>query len=259
MQQQEFGDEISLEPVQKNLLITLVEASRNTPTDERQKFLVSRSDGCGDLIHPTVPEDKTSVYIGDIEVLDQEGLIALGYSSKGTPRFDVTPRGFKYYEYLKGELGEPVKRIEETIRNYLKADSFAKKYPKAYEKWNSAEGLLWKTDSKEQLTLIGHLCREAVQEFSDCLISAYNISDAPNDKTKTVAKLKAVIEVRAEALGNTKRDLLEAIVVYWGTVNDLIQRQEHDSQKEGKPLIWEDARIVVFQTLIVMFEIDKIL
>jgi hypothetical protein len=45
--------------------------------------------------------------------------------------------------------------------------------------------------------------------------------------------------------------------VYWGTVNDLIQRQEHGAQREGGALAWEDGRRVVFQTAIVMFEIDR--
>ena len=79
----------------------------------------------------------------------------------------------------------------------------------------------------------------------------------PKEKSKTVARLKAVIEIQKKVLGDTKMAFLDALVAYWGALNGLIQRQEHDSQKEGKPLIWEDARTVVFQTLIVMFEIDK--
>lgn len=49
--------------------------------------------------------------------------------------------------------------------------------------------------------------------------------------------------------------MLDALVVYWGTVSDLIQRQEHGAQKEGEALRWEDGRRVVFQTAVVMFEI----
>ncbi len=257
MNKKTIEDEILLEQVQKELLIFIVEAVRNTPPDKRQKFFVAQSLGGDDLLHPSVPKDKTSIYFGDIEALAQEELLALGRGSKGTQNFDVTPKGFKYYEYLMQKLGKPVERIEKTVKNYIDSNNFAKKYPKPYEKWCSAEELLWKTDSKEQLTLIGHLCREAVQEFTDCLVSSHNPSNVPREKTKTVARLKAVIETQENALGDTKRAFLDALVAYWGTVNDLIQRQEHDSQKEDMPLIWEDARTVVFQTLIVMFEIDK--
>jgi hypothetical protein len=52
---------------------------------------------------------------------------------------------------------------------------------------------------------------------------------------------------------------LEALVAYWGTVNDLIERQEHGAKREGEQLGVEDARRVVFQLLIVMNEIDRAL
>lgn len=248
---------ILLEPVQQDLFISIVEASRNTPLDKRQKFLVVTSFAGDSLLHPSIPKEKAQIYLGDIEVLDNEGLISLGYGSHGSPTFDVTPTGFRHYEYLKENLGKPVERIVKTARNYLDTNKFIKNYPAAYEKWCVAEELMWKTDSMQQLTLIGHLCRECVQEFADQLIIIQGLSNPPKGKTKTVAKLKAVIEDRSKDISDTKKAFLNALVVYWGTVNDLIQRQEHGSQKEQETLIWEDARMVVFQTLIVMFEIDR--
>lgn len=50
--------------------------------------------------------------------------------------------------------------------------------------------------------------------------------------------------------------MLDALVVYWGTVHDLAARQEHGAAK-AVPLVAEDARRVVFQTAIVMFELDR--
>jgi hypothetical protein len=249
--------EILLEPVQQELLITIVEAARNTPIDSRQKFFVHQSFGGDTLIYPTIPNKKAQIYFGDVEALANEGLLSLGYRSQGTPKFDVTPLGFKYYEFLKKKMGEPVERIVKTVRTYLDSNNFIKAYPTAYEKWHSAEELLWETDSKQQLTLIGHLCRESIQEFANCLVSIHNPPNAPADKSKTVARLKAVIAAKTESLGDSKKAFLDALVAYWGTVIDLIQRQEHGSQKEGQPLVWEDARAVVFQALIVMFEIDR--
>ena len=184
-------------------------------------------------------------------------LKGLGYGPKGMPNFDVTPKGFKFYEYLKKKMGEPVERITRTVRTYLDSNNFIKAYPKAYEKWRSAEELLWETNSNKQLTLIGHLCRESIQEFANYLISTHNPPDAPADKSKTVARMKAVIAKKADFLGESKRAFFDALVSYWGTVIDLIQRQEHGSQKEKQPLVWEDARAVVFQKFIVMFEIDR--
>ncbi|MEA2067079.1 MAG: hypothetical protein U9O65_08330 [Thermotogota bacterium] len=253
-------DQILLEPVQKELLVTLVEAARNTPLDKRQKFFVAQSFNGDYLIHPSVPKDKAQIYFGDVKALANEGLLALEYSSSGrTPGFDVTPLGFQYYEYLKEKSGEPVERVESTMRNYLDAHNFIKNYPEAYKKWSSAEELLWKTGSQQQLTIIGHLCREALQDFANYLVSVHNPPDVTGDKSKTIARLKAVIDSKVKGLSDTKKAFFNALIAHWGTVNDLIQRQEHNSQKEGQLLIWEDARAVVFQTLIVMFEIDRIL
>ena len=52
-------------------------------------------------------------------------------------------------------------------------------------------------------------------------------------------------------VGERDRAFLDALLTYWGTVSDLVQRQEHGAKKEGEPLMWEDARRVVFQTAIV--------
>jgi hypothetical protein len=251
---------ILLEKIQEDLFITIVEAARNTPLDKRQKFLVAQSFGGDSLIHPSIPNEKNEIYFGDIEILAGEGLLALGYGSEGTPDFDVTPLGFKYYEYLKSKLGESVERVEKTIRNYIESDNFRGNFSKVYEKWSSAEELLWETaDSQQKLTTIGHLCREAVQEFADYLVDLYKPPNISKHKSKTVARLKEIVNFRSQELGETKKDFLEALIAYWGTVNDLIQRLEHGGQKEGQPLTWEDARLVVFQTLIVIVEIYRAL
>jgi len=184
-------------------------------------------------------------------------LLALGYVSKGTLNFDVTPLGFRYYEYLKDRSGKPVERVEPTVKSYLASIDFQRKYPEAFRKWTSAENLLWKTDTEQQSTTIGHLCRESVQEFANVLVDRFELPNVTADKSKTVARLRAVLDLKADELGRTEKPFLEALLAYWGTVNDLIQRQEHGAQREVHGLIWEDARRVVFHAMIVMFEIDK--
>jgi hypothetical protein len=75
------------------------------------------------------------------------------------------------------------------------------------------------------------------------------------DPAHTVARIRAVI---SETISPSRlRDFADALITYWGTTNDLVQRQEHGAQKEGQPLDWEDARRVVFHTAIVMFEIAR--
>lgn len=249
-------EHIILEPVQEELLVTLVEAARNTPLDQRCKFLLYRLNQGDFIVHPAVPEDKKKVYFGDIEALVREDLLALGY---GSSDFDVTPLGFKYYEYLKKRAGQSVERVEATIRQYLETHSFQGKYPSVFEKWRSAEDLLWRTDTEQQLTTIGHLCREAIQTFVTILVEKSNLPGIDQDKSHTVARLRTVLVSKISGLGSDEKAFLEALIAYWGTVSDLIQRQEHGALKEGDQLIWEDARRVIFQTAILMFEIDSAL
>jgi hypothetical protein len=249
---------ILLEPEQEELLSLIVEAARNTPREERQKFLVLQLDQ-GDLLHHPGLKKRgdTIIYYGDVEELGRQGLLAIGFGPSGTPNFDVTSLGFRYYEHLKREKGEAVQRIETTMKGYLASTEFRAKYPEAFAKWSSAEDLLWQTDTQQQLTTIGHLCREALQAFATSLVERYQPPDVNTNKSKTVARLKSVLG--AAQLGTTKKAFLEALLAYWGTVNDLIQRQEHGAYKDGEQLVWEDGRRVVFQTMITMFEIAKTL
>jgi hypothetical protein len=245
-----------LEPEQKDLLMTMVEAARNVSKQDRQGFIFDYSVEGSRIFHNGLPKGQVAAYIGDLEILVREGLLKQRYGSRGTPFFDVTPMGFKYYEHLNLNASQPVQRVEEKIMRYLNADNFQKKYARAFQKWSSANDKLWSTDSEKQLTEIGHLCREAMQEFVTVLVDHLKPPQVETNKTRTVARLRAVLKLKKGQLGNTVAPFLEALIAYWGTVSDLVQRQEHDSLKEGHPLVWEDGRRVVFQTAMVMFEID---
>jgi len=246
---------------QLELLSILVEASRNVPREKRQKFYVSTTVGkyTSTLHHEGLPNGKLEAYLGDVEELHRKGLLSLSYGSPGSARFDVTSEGFRHYEYLKQSVGQPVSRIQSEVRDYLQAQQFQSRYCDAYDKWHDAEELLWKSDSLRQLTMIGHLCREAMQHFVSALVARFNPPEFDEDPSHTVARLKAVLRHVKPQFPNTVAPLLDAILNYWGVVSDLIQRQEHGAQKEGDHLHWEDGRRVTFQTAVVMFEIDKAL
>jgi hypothetical protein len=252
-------ENVLLEQEQEDLLSAVVEAARNVPSNRRQKFMFIECQQRYSLVlHPGLPDKRLDVYQGDVEILAHEGFLKLSYGSRGQiSGFDVLPRGFEYYEQMKRRAGQPVQRIETTIRDYLVADHFQQKYSKAYQKWAEAEAMLWASDSEHQFTTIGHLCREAVQEFATTLVEQYQPPDIDQDKAHTTNRTKAVLQLRANQLGKTTEEFLEALLDYWRKVTALIQRQEHGSQKEGNPLVWEDGRRVVFQTAVVMFEIDR--
>jgi hypothetical protein len=253
----DFAEGILLETVQEELLIRVVEAARNLPPDQRRRFMVARSRDGDSLLHPGLPEDKRKVYYSDIEALARGGLLVLSYGSRGEPFIDITPLGFQHYEHLKKRIGDAVGRIETTIRRFLDAPEFQRKYPEAYQKWSSAEELLWQTDTEQQLTMIGHLCREATQAFSAVLVDHYKPLDVSDYEAKPVARVRAILDMRRQRLGSAEKLFLKAILAYWRTVDGLIQRQVHGALQEGEKLVWEDARRIVFQTAIVMFEIDK--
>ena len=249
---------IQLEPEQEALLAMIVEASRNVPRNQRGSFAVAQHRGVDVLCHAGLPGENEDIYMGDVKALARAKLIELS-NPKGTPLFDVFPAGYQYYEYLKLRSGEPVRRVENEIRLHLTSESLRKKYPDAFQKWSMAESLLWGDDSEEQLTTVGHLCREAMQEFAEVLVNEFRPSGVDSNKANTVKRIRAVLNQHGAKLGTTVMPFLDALLTYWGTVSDLAQRQEHGAQKEGEPLKWEDARRVIFQTMLVMYEIDKAL
>lgn len=249
--------DIILEKEQEDLLCTIVEAARNVPSEKREEFyVVSSSDGHF-LQHNGFPEGEIEFHSPDLGILIEKGLILVtGTNKYGVSRFAVTPEGFQYYRCLKKRSGESVEHVEKEVRSYIDSHDFQKRYKKAYEKWSEAESLLWETETPKQLTKIGHLCREAIQEFMDVLFTQANPPGEPKGKDKTEQRLSAIIEVKSQKLGKTERRLLRALYKYWQEVNDLIQKQVHGALKEEEELVWDDARRVVFQTMMLMFEVS---
>lgn len=252
---------ILLEPEQEELLVKLVEASRNVPREQRQKFLYSDVWGNDDsrvaVRHDGFPSHTMRAFTGDIEDLADTGLLRLTMHPERADirMFNISPLGYRFYENLKIKLGQPVERIQSTVREYLSSEQFQRDFPTAYRKWSEAEKHLWSADSERQLSTIGHLCREAMQEFAAGLIAIYKPPSTDSKIRDTIARIRAVLNHRAVSLGKKEKAFLDALLPYWGTVVDLVQRQEHGGQKEGEPLVWQDGRRVVFQTAVVMFEI----
>jgi hypothetical protein len=247
--------EVYLEQEQGDLLAAMVEAERNLPREQRHPFILSETFGGGsDLVHAGFGGRRHYAYRGDLETLAESGLLRMSFTARATPTFDITPEGRAYYEEMKAQAGEPIERLEAEVRRYLVSDDFRKGHPDAYARWAAAEELLWASDSNKQFTDVGHRCREAMQRLATDLVDRDPPPNVDPDPAHTVARLRAAI---AQAnLGDSVGALLDALVRYWGTVSDVVQRQEHGDQRSD-PLVWEDARRVVFQTAQVMFELSK--
>ncbi len=250
--------QILLEPQQDQLFRDLVEAERRVPRERREPFYVLRVNiPTGVLLmHAGWQDPNRAVFEGDIDTLAQRGLIAI-MQRGNTPSFYVTPEGFNYYTELMAAMGEPMERLQKVTLDYLSNPGFQLRYPAAFVKWAKAEELLWGSDSAEEYTTIGHLLREAMQEFATELVDRFQPPNVEQDKAKTIKRIRAVIEARRRSEGVAK--FLEALVSYWGAVSDLIQRQEHGGQKEGEALGWPDARRAVFQVAIIMLEVNSAL
>jgi hypothetical protein len=138
-------------------------------------------------------------------------------------------------------------RFERSVAEYVNAEGFRRTHPEAYRKWTDAHTLL-ETAPDRLATQIGHLCREAIQEFTDELVRQHNLGPFESNKTKN--KISAVFGAR-EGVSPSVRSATTALAAYWDAVSDLIQRQEH-----GAGLAAEDSRRVVFLTMFVMREVD---
>ena len=243
----------------EDLLCQLVEAAKSVP--EKQPFhCLGPFYGStrGEVRHVGIPGLALSVYVGDVQDLAGLGLIAVrGHGGHNEFSFDVSPQGFATYSQLRAGSSERVEQIPDLMHAYVDSGVFRSRYAEAVEKWMAAEKALWATDSDTRTTEIGHLCREALQFFASALLAAAPGVEADTDPAHTVARVRSVLHDKEPAMSDTVRAFLDSLLVQWGCVSDLVQRQEHGALREGGDLVWEDARRVVFQTLIVMYEIDR--
>ena len=249
-------ENIYLEADQEDLLVDLVEAVRAVERGDRRPFFASLTIGSSfaTLMHPGLPSAKYQAYPRDIEELGRVGLLRVSSQRHGY-KFDVSPLGFEYFEEVRRRSGEAPERVMTEMRHHLDSQAFRERCPAAYESWEKAESLLWTADSEEQLTAIGHHCREALQECVHALLVETEPSAPVGEKPKTVARAKRLLGSLEPPVSKTVSSYLDALLNYWGAVIDVVQRQEHGAAKEGSALKWEDGRRVVVGTLIVMTEL----
>lgn len=219
-------DDSQLRPLQEWLLAQLVEAHLSQPAQKRHPF-------------------RRFTILGGPHVIHHAGFSSL----------HSAPLAFDHYEQTKARGGEPVLRVDQEVCRYLDAQVFRQQCTAAYDKWVDANRQLWSARVERDLAGIGHLCREAMQSFATCMVERFEPLNVDTNQQHDVSRLLAVLRHRSAQLGSTEKPFLDALVAYWGTVSDLAQRQEHGGHREAEPLTHEDARRLVFQTAVVMFEV----
>jgi hypothetical protein len=248
---------VELTPQQVNLLSAIVEASKA----QRQEFFVLRAENMGGVLlrHPGLPGPQFMVYPPDLQALEDLGFLTVTEHDSRTGKtltFDVSPSGRYAYTILHTQAVSPVEAIEDEMRRFIDSGSLGRAHPAAFDPFSAAASLLWAEAADGQLTEIGHYCREALQEFVEDLVKGL-LFYGETKKTDTIKRLRALLEAQRGRVGARATDMMQALVAYWGAVSDLAQRQEHAGMREGERLRWEDARRLVFQTLVVMYEIDR--
>ena len=173
-----------------------------------------------------------------------------GYADKAGIETRVTPEGLRLtHTAHRKERSEIATRLEE----HLNSERFRLRYPDASASWRSALELV-QLDAEHQATKIGHDCREALKYFANGVCARWGVE--VDGQAGTHAKIRAAL-----ATGKTSSTaavaLLDALVSFWVAVSDYAQRQEHGAARETGRLTAEDGRRLLFQTMMVMYEIDR--
>lgn len=254
---------MALLPEQVDLLKMLVEASRRVPRFQQQFLLTSydtdQEIGSIDYVQGAGLAEPIRVLGDDVWALDQADLISGQWNTSGSARFTVTGKGYSAYETLLKRASDAAAAIEEEQHRYLDGEGFRARFPAAYERLVAAEHLLWQANPESDLTTVGHKLREAIQQFATALVERHKPPEVDSDPAKTKNRLRAVLELHRDRLGERKADLLGALIDYQDAINGVVQRLEHADQKPDDPASWEDARSAVFQTMNFLVEFDRLL
>lgn len=245
---------LQLEPAQEDLLFQLVEADRSLPSAQRQPFVFAQTFGRSAIDHPAFGKGGLDIFRGDLETLKWSGMVAFTSDT----HFYLTPTAQKYYVERKKDQKDVAKSIEANIVGTLTTADFELRHPKSSSKWREAYFRLWDRETSEGTAVIGHLCREASQEFATELVNQHAPGDVDKDIAKVKNRVRAVVSHRRKVLGSRDTAWVDALLSYWSALVDLIQKHEHAAQNEGPPLTWEDSRRLVYQCANVFFEIDRL-
>ena len=249
---------MTLSPRQKALLRTLVEACKVGTREENRTFLVVSSLDGSFILPYAGSELPDPVDQADVRILVDQGYVGvLKYNKNGDPVYYVTNEGIEFIAADTSERG-PALFVQEAVS--LVEENLPSEFGRASELMKEAASKLIQAQDEHGWSEVGHKCREALQEFAQVLYTRHvppsQQEAIPRDKT--VQRLKAVVRQLRGRVGDTTSQLLGALVEYWGAVSDLVNKVEHRSQREDRPLTWDDARRAVLYSYLVMAELARV-
>ena len=242
-----------LESEQILLFEQLVEATNAVARSEREPFMYLRTLG-GAFVKGN--RFAVEVVVGDVEELVERDLLRMVKPTSSGMTFTVPAKSLAAYTELKKSAPSQVQNVETEIRLFLDGREFKDRHQKSYARWAEASDLYWSIDFESDISTIGLKCREALQFFATELV---NEQEQPfdDDVERTVNRLRALVKQYSDRLGTKQTTFFDSLIKYWRSVSDLANLQTHAHQKKGSPLEREDARRVVFQTALVMYEFDR--
>ncbi|MEM9598460.1 MAG: hypothetical protein AAGD06_29610 [Acidobacteriota bacterium] len=257
---------IDLESSQEELLLALAEKWREVPAEQRTSFClaVTHDQILGKVTHQGAPGWSVDASPGDIVELTEKQLLRIRSEKRPITTFLVRPEGVRYCEELMRRRGSGFERQAEYSRNQLLFVSFRQRHRNAFERWALAEEELWHWSRKRSPSTVGHLLREAIQQFAYDLVKGFGLEDRVSVEVSKdqrnaravldhVCQMDIVLRQRGDCLG---RKTEKALYEHWVAVSNLVQRLVHRANIDGKPVTWEDARRAVFLVSVAMIEID---
>lgn len=241
---------------QTRLLFDVVEAYRKVNTT----FYMLRAMSEGDRLQHPGFEDEYHMSQPDALVLRNMGLLTVVRNDRnGAFHFIPSPAAYAAYEVLHCQMGDATAAAETDTRGYFESEGFRTRHAVAFKSLDLAAQLVWNRNSDRKLSDVGHHCRVALQEFTESLLQCMGLVPDESDKERTRDRAsQALFAARERGLvGDTMETVLNALFQYWVAIYNLACKQEHAANREPAATDWEDARVLVFQSLFVMAEFDR--
>ena len=163
----------------------------------------------------------------------------------------VSPEGLR--KTFQDQASDRSRQVALDIVAYVEDEPFRRRYPGAHAKWRAAVDL-YNADGVRHASAIGIHCRESMGHFATELCTLHGVRSATN--VRPTDKIRDVIRV-TPGLDPEVLRVLDALVALWLAIHDLVNRQVHGNERGAGALNADDSLRVVFQTMLVMFELDR--
>ena len=241
-----------LQPLEKAIVVAVDRIARDNYTSTSSREVAQELEAMGFDLPEALPYERLFLQLRETGYL---GPTTTRTGGDGVIHVELT----EYGREVAREDADPMHEVYMAVRRLFGSDDFSRAYPGAFAPWADAERLLFGDQPESQLANIGFSCRDAVQGFAGELQERYPPALPDPDATHAKNRLRAVIATYKPRIGDRRATTLERMLDLWDADVDLIQRQTHANEREGKPLGVNDGRRVVALTMFLMIEFATIL